>query len=144
MAEVPERFYREAVRAGYRAGALRRLAVSVARGEMDPESWADPEMPVEEIRRELSGVHGAGTYVADNMLKLLGRYDGLALDSWCRRKFSERYHRSRRVGDRRIERFYAPFGSWKGLALWCDLTRHWFEEGNPLVENQEKFARISP
>ncbi len=29
----------------------------------------------------------SGDYAAENLLKLLGRYDGLALDSWTRAKF---------------------------------------------------------
>src|SRR5260370_35068872 len=35
----------------------------------------------------MKGVKGVGPYAAENVLKLLGRYDGLALDSWTRAKF---------------------------------------------------------
>ena len=127
MASRPLRFYRDVVRAGYRAACLRDLARDVARGHVDLETWLDAARPASEIRREILAVDGAGPYVADNMLKLLGRYDGLGLDSWCRQKFSRIYHHGRAVTDRRIERFYAPFGAWRGLALWCDITQDWFD-----------------
>jgi 3-methyladenine DNA glycosylase/8-oxoguanine DNA glycosylase len=137
MAQARVSFYRDAVHAGYRAEALRSLARRVAGGALDPGSWLDPARPTTAIREEILSVRGAGPYVADNMLKLLGRYDGLGIDSWCRRKFSQMYAAGRRVSDARIERFYAPFGPWQGLALWCDITRDWFAEGSL----REKFVQ---
>ena len=140
MARRPEAFYRNVVRAGYRGAALRGLARDVAGGRLDVEAWIDPSRPTELIRKEILSVHGAGPYVADNMLKLLGRYDGLGIDSWCRRKFSSMYHGGRSVSDRRIEKFYSRFGRYRGLALWCDITRDWFEGETPLVTAREKFS----
>jgi len=132
MAASPLRFYVKTVRAGYRGAYLKELAARVASGDLDPRRWLDPGMPVEEIREEIRSVKGAGRYVSDNVLKLLGRYEGLGIDSWCRRKFSEMHGRGRAVSDRAIERFYAPFGPWRGLALWCDLTREWFDGDLPI------------
>ncbi len=129
MAEAPPRFYRDTVRAGYRAPHLHDLARRVVAGEVDPPSWLDPARDAGEIQKEIQSVRGAGPYVAENMMKLLGRYGGLGLDSWCRRKFSEIHARGRKVSDRTIERHYARFDSWRGLALWCDLTRDWIEAG---------------
>jgi len=139
MAGRPERFYRNVIRAGYRGRFLRDLARRVARGAIDLESWNDATRPTEEIRTEILSVDGAGRYVADNMLKLLGRYDGLGVDSWCRRKFAEIYHKRRSVSDRTLERFYAPFAQYRGLALWCDITRDWFEGDTSLLGGTEKF-----
>jgi N-glycosylase/DNA lyase len=127
MAGRPVSFFRDRVRAGYRSPHLRRLARMVAGGDLTPGSWLDRSKPSEEITAEILSVPGAGRYVAENMLKLLGRYDGLGLDSWCRRKFAEIHGRGRKVTDRSIERHYARFGSWRGLALWCDLTKDWSE-----------------
>jgi N-glycosylase/DNA lyase len=126
MAGRPVRFYRDVVRAGYRSSSLRDLAQKVASGALNPEAWLDPARPTDDIRREILSVPGAGPYVADSMLRLVGRYDGLGIDSWCRRKFSQLYHGGRAVADRRIEKFYAPFGPWRGLAFWCDVTKDWF------------------
>ncbi len=142
MAEAPPRFYREVVRAGYRGTHLRELARLVAAGAIDPEAWLRHGRTVEEVRAEILSLPGAGPYVADNMLKLLGRYDGLGLDSWCRRKFAGMYHRGRAVSDARIARFYASFGTWRGLALWCDVTRDWFQgEGGALSAPAELSGR---
>jgi len=134
MAQAPPRFYRDVMRAGYRAAALSELARVTASGAVDPESWDDPDRPTEEIRAAVLALRGAGPYVADNLLRLLGRYDGLGLDSWCRSKFARLHRRGRTATDAGIARFYAPFGPWRGLALWCDLTRDWFDG-----DSSEKF-----
>jgi len=61
-------------------------------------------------------------------LKLLGRYDGLALDSWVRAKFARTHYRGRVCSDAKIARYYSRFKTWRGLALWCDLTRDWLND----------------
>jgi 3-methyladenine DNA glycosylase/8-oxoguanine DNA glycosylase len=127
MAARPVEFYREVVRAGYRAEYLRELAVRVASGELDVESWLASELPTLELKREMKRVKGVGDYAAENLLKLVGRYDVLALDSWVRGKFAKVRGRGRRCEDKKIARFYSRFGEWRGLALWCDMTRDWFE-----------------
>ncbi len=127
LAERPERFFRERIRAGYRSGALRTLARDVAAGRRDVEGWAGSGLPLPELKKEILSIRGIGPYAAENMLRLLGRHEGPALDSWCRREFSERHGKGRPVSDRAILRHYAGFGSWLGLALWCDLTRPWLE-----------------
>ncbi len=83
------------------------------------------------LRRELLARPGVGPYVAENVLKLMGKPCGLALDSWMRAKFARLHHRGRRVADSTIARHYAGLGSWAGLAAWCDLTRDWFLRGEP-------------
>ena len=83
----------------------------------------------EEIASEIGSFHGAGPYVIAHMLRLLGTYDELAIDSWVRSKYARLYHGGRRVSDRTIARGFGRFGEWKGLALWCDLTSDWSDEG---------------
>jgi 3-methyladenine DNA glycosylase/8-oxoguanine DNA glycosylase len=128
MAEAPESFYREVVRAGYRATYLKELAGRVASGELDVERWLASDLPTAELVREMKRVKGVGTYAAENLLKLVGRYDGLALDSWVRGKFARTHNKGRPAADKKIERYYARFGAWRGLALWCDMTRDWIGE----------------
>jgi len=72
-------------------------------------------------------IKGVGDYAAENLLKLIGRYDGLALDSWTRAKFFQVRNNGRKASDKRIERYYSRFREWRGLALWCDVTRDWME-----------------
>ena len=128
MASMSERFYREEVRAGYRAPYLKQLAERVMSGDIDPESWLTSDRPTTELKREMKRVKGVGDYAAENMLKLVGRYDGLALDSWVRGKFARIRNGARKTSDRKIERYYARFAEWRGLALWCDMTRDWLED----------------
>nr|MDQ3805581.1 Fe-S cluster assembly protein HesB [Acidobacteriota bacterium] len=128
MAARPVEFYRDVVRAGYRAEYLKELAVRVAAGEIDPEAWLASDLLTDQLKREMKKVKGVGDYAAENLLKLIGRYDVLALDSWVRAQFARKRHRGRACDDQKIARFYSRFRDWRGLALWCDMTQEWFEE----------------
>jgi len=131
MASMSEKFYRDEVRSGYRAPYLKELAERVAGGDIDVESWLTSELPTLELKREMKRVKGVGDYAAENMLKLVGRYDGLALDSWVRGKFARMHNGARKTPDKKIERYYSRYGEWRGLALWCDMTRDWLEDAEP-------------
>ena len=87
MALMPLKFYVNEVRAGYRAAYLKELADRVASGELDVEAWLKSSLSTVDLIKEMRGVKGVGPYAAENLLKLIGRYDGLALDSWTRAKF---------------------------------------------------------
>ena len=128
MAAAPVEFYREEVRAGYRAAYLKELAERVASGELDVESWLTSPLSTPELKREMKRVKGVGDYAAENLLKLVGRYDVLALDSWLRAKFARTHREGRATSDAHITRYYARFRAWRGLAIWCDMTRDWIEE----------------
>ena len=127
MARKPEKFFRDKIRAGYRAPYLKELAQRVASGVLDVESWLTNEAPLDDLIKEMKSVKGVGNYAAENLLKLIGRYDGLALDSWTRAQFARARNNDRAASDKKIARFYARFDSWRGLALWCDMTRHWLD-----------------
>ena len=128
MALMPLKFYVNEVRAGYRSAYLKELADRVAGGELKPEEWLASELSTAELIKTMKQVKGVGDYAAENLLKLVGRYDGLALDSWTRAKFAKIRNAGRKTSDRKIARYYARFNSWRGLALWCDLTRDWLED----------------
>ena len=128
LASVPEDFFRNEIRAGYRSPYFVELAESVASGRLDPETWLASELPTSELKKEIKKVKGIGDYAAENLLKLLGRYDGLALDSWLRAGFYKKHNREKICTDKKIEKHYKKFGKWKGLAIWCDMTREWFAE----------------
>jgi len=131
MASQTESFYRDRMRAGYRAPYFKELAERVTTGDVDVESWLTTELPTGELKREMKRIKGVGDYAAENMLKLVGRYDGLALDSWVRGKFARIRNGARKPSDKKIERYYSRFGEWRGLALWCDMTRDWLEDDGP-------------
>ena len=127
MAQQSEKFYRDKMRSGYRAPYLKELVQRVASGELKVETWLHAQLPHDQFMKELKCVKGVGNYAAENLLKLLGRYDGLALDSWTRAQFAKLRNQSRKASDKKIARFYSRFNSWRGLALWCDMTRLWLE-----------------
>jgi len=127
MALMPLSFYVNEVRAGYRSSYLKQLADRVATGELDVEAWGTSELSTPDLIKEMRGVMGVGPYAAENLLKLLGRYDGLALDSWTRAKFFTVRNNGRKATDKKIARFYSRYKEWRGLVLWCDVTRDWLE-----------------
>jgi 3-methyladenine DNA glycosylase/8-oxoguanine DNA glycosylase len=127
LARKPVQFFRDKIRAGYRAPYLKELAQRVATGGLDVESWLTNDAPLTDLIKEMKSVKGVGNYAAENLLKLIGRYDGLALDSWTRAQFARARNRGRVASDKKIARFYARFDSWRGLVLWCDMTRHWLD-----------------
>ncbi|MFN2454163.1 MAG: DNA-3-methyladenine glycosylase [Pyrinomonadaceae bacterium] len=128
MAAAPLEFYTNEVRAGYRASYLKELAESVATGALDVEGWLTSELSTNELKREMKRVKGVGDYAAENLLKLVGRYDVLALDSWVRATFKRTRNNNRVASDKKIACYYSRFHSWRGLALWCDITRDWLKE----------------
>ena len=127
MALMPQKFYVNEVRAGYRSPYFKELADRVASGELDVEGWLDSSLSTPDLIKAMREVKGVGPYAAENVLKLLGRYDGLALDSWTRAKFFEVRNNGRKTTDKKIARYYSRFNEWRGLALWCDMTRDWLE-----------------
>lgn len=125
MAAVNSDFYRKEIRAGYRSPYFVELTEAVATGNLDPEAWLHSELPTPELKKEMKKVKGVGDYAAENLLKLIGRYDGLCLDSWLRSQFYKNHNGEKTCSDKKIERHYAKFGKWRGLAIWCDMTEKW-------------------
>jgi len=122
MASVPEEFYRTQIRAGYRSGYFAELAEKVASGKLNPEAWLTSNLPTNELKKEMKKVKGFGDYAAENLLKLVGRYDGLALDSYLRSEFYKKHNAGTLCDDKQIRAFYEKFGAWQGLAIWCDMS----------------------
>jgi N-glycosylase/DNA lyase len=125
MARVPERFYRDEIRAGYRAPFLAALARDAASGALDLEGLRGSAEPTEALARRLLALRGFGPYAAEHLLRLLGRHDHLALDSWTRAKLARLRGRRRVPGDRALRRWYARYGEWAGLAMWLEVTADW-------------------
>ncbi len=119
------------VRCGYRASALSRFARRVASGKLDLAAWEHAETPAAAVREAILGEHGFGPYAAEGLLRILGRHDYLALDSWIRKRYREVYPGRAQSLDRAIGRRYARFGEFRGLALWLDMTREWHEGDTP-------------
>ena len=132
MAAQPETFYREVVRAGYRARYLRDLAEAVASGDLALEPWASAtreELSDMELEAKLLSLPGVGPYAAAHILMTLGRGSRLILDSWTRPTYARLIGRRTPPADRTIERRFRRYGDHAGLAFWLFLTRDWDAEG---------------
>jgi N-glycosylase/DNA lyase len=120
------------VRCGYRAPSLARFARRVASGRLDLSRWEDRARPAAEIREEILEEHGFGPYAAEGILRILGRHDFLALDSWVRMKYRELHPGPKKKTDASIARRYARYGEHRGLAMWLELTEDWHRGGEPV------------
>ncbi|HVO20119.1 MAG TPA: Fe-S cluster assembly protein HesB [Anaeromyxobacter sp.] len=128
MAARPERFYRELVRAGYRAPFLLALARGAAQGELGLEALRGggaATLSTEEVAARIRAQKGFGPYATEHLLRLLGRHDHLALDSWNRGKLARLRGKRRPPADRTLRRWYARYGAWAGLAMWLEATADW-------------------
>lgn len=111
------------LRAGYRGAYLHELAVRIASGALDVEAWRDSALPSDEVYRALKGLKGFGDYAAGAMMRLLGRFDQLGLDSVCRTMFAQRHNGGAPATDKEIAAYYDRFGKWRGLVVWMDVMR---------------------
>jgi len=123
MAACDERFFSDSIRAGYRGPYLLEFARSVADGRVEPEDWLVTDIETPELKKSIKAIKGVGDYAAENMLKLVGRYDGLALDSFLRSGFYKKHNKGKECPDKKIHKHYSPFGKWMGLVIWFDMVR---------------------
>jgi N-glycosylase/DNA lyase len=131
LAGTSEQFLRKHIKAGYRSPFLLEFAKKVASGKLNVERWRSSKLPTEALFKELRSIKGVGIYSAGNILKLLGRYDYLGLDSWVRAQYYKMHHQGRIISDRTIERRYTQFGKWRGLFFWLEMTKHWYDHEFP-------------
>ena len=133
MASVPERFYRETVRAGYRSAYLHALATGVVAGTFEVEDLGvEHDLPDDEVAARLLALPGIGPYGAAHLMMLLGRYSRLVLDSWTRPTYCRLSGARSALKDATIERRFKRYGEWAGLAFWLYLTRGWVVDGLPV------------
>jgi 3-methyladenine DNA glycosylase/8-oxoguanine DNA glycosylase len=128
MASAPDAFYRDVVRAGYRARYLSALSRLVAEGEIDLERLAGvsrDELSDGELDALLRSLPGVGPYAAAHIMMTLGRSSLLILDSWTRPTYARLRGLKTMPSDRTIERRFRRYGDHAGLAFWLYLTESW-------------------
>jgi 3-methyladenine DNA glycosylase/8-oxoguanine DNA glycosylase len=124
MASVPESFYRETVRAGYRSAYLHALASGLVNGVFEIEELGvQADLPDDEVASRILALPGIGPYGAAHLMMLLGRHSRLILDSWTRPKYAK--VNGRKASDATVERRFRRYGKYRGLAFWLYLTRDW-------------------
>ena len=104
------------------------LAERVATGNLDLEAWRTTDLPSGELFKHMRSIKGIGPYAAGNLMKLVGRYDYLGLDSWVRAQYYKVHHKGRKVKDSTIEKRYKRDGKWRGLFIWFEMTRYWHDK----------------
>ncbi len=109
---------KETVRVGYRAPALYELAVRVASGELNLESYKTSSLSTLDLRKELMKIKGVGPYAAANLLMILGRHDFIPIDSWALKVVSNEWYRGKAVTPKQVEKRFEKWGEYKGLAYW--------------------------
>lgn len=125
-----EAFYREVVKAGYRAKSCIAIAEMFASGAVDEAWFTDHSLACDEVRERLLALPGFGPYAAGQAMRTLGHYKDLALDSWCRAKLCQFSGKKKPPTDRAVARRFARFDPFDGLALWMHLTAPW-HHANP-------------
>ena len=109
---------KEKIRVGYRAPAIHQLAVRVASGELDIESFKTSSLPTLELRKELLKISGVGPYAAANLLMILGRHDFIPIDSYALKMVSHEWYKDKPITAREVEKRFEKWGEFKGLAFW--------------------------
>jgi 3-methyladenine DNA glycosylase/8-oxoguanine DNA glycosylase len=109
---------KEKIRVGYRAPAIHDLAVRVASGKYNLEALKHSPLPTLELRKELMTIKGVGPYAAANLLMILGRHDFIPIDSYALMMVSHEWYRGKPVTTKQVEKRFAKWGAYKGLAFW--------------------------
>lgn len=117
IAALPLETFSEQARLGYRAVSLHRLAQQISAG-LDVEAWRT--LPSDDLYQAVRGLRGFGDYAAATMLRLLGNFDRLAIDTECRASFRRLTGRTD-FTDREIRAHYTQYGAWQGLVMWMDM-----------------------
>jgi 3-methyladenine DNA glycosylase/8-oxoguanine DNA glycosylase len=125
IAKKSERWLRKEISCGYRAPYLLKFCRDITNKKIDVESFRNSGLPTEELYWKLRSIKGIGHYAAGNILKLIGRYDYLGIDSWVRKRFSEIHKHGKKVTDAAIEKHYERYGSWRGLICLMEVTSDW-------------------
>ncbi len=119
LAAASEVELRTTGRLGYRAPYVLELAQRVTAGDLDLDTFRQPDLPTPELRKLLLRIKGIGPYAAATLLTLLGHFDHLAVDSWTRKLVIPRYFPGRSdVTDAEIIGVYADWHPFQQLAYW--------------------------
>ena len=128
IAKKTDRWLRKELSCGYRAPYLLELCRNITNKKIELESLRQSDLPTEELYWKLRSIKGIGHYAAGNLLKLIGRYDYLGIDSWVRTRFSQLHRKNRPVTDDSIiEKHYDQYGIWRGLVCVMEVTSDWHE-----------------
>lgn len=114
----------EHLRAGYRTAYLHELAQKISIGEIDVESWAtNRDMSSDTLYKAVKSLKGFGDYAAGTIVRMLGHFDKLAIDSACRDMYAKQHNKGEKGEDKAIRQHFEKFGKWRGLLMWMEIMR---------------------
>ena len=113
--------FKNNVNLGYRADYIYRLAQNVSTGKLDLDSFLDPEISDEALKKKLLAIKGVGNYSAASILTSLGRYNELPIDSVFKEFVSRKYFTGKKYSEKKAQKIYQVWGQWKYLAYWFDM-----------------------
>jgi DNA-3-methyladenine glycosylase II len=118
LSRLPDEALRGAGLSRQKLGYLRDLAARAADGSLDTVHL--PDLPDEEIIRQLVHVKGVGVWTAQMFLMFrLGRPDVLPVLDLGIRKGVQRAYRLRKLPDgKRVEKIAAPWAPWRTIGSW--------------------------
>jgi 3-methyladenine DNA glycosylase/8-oxoguanine DNA glycosylase len=90
----------------------------VASGKYDLEALKTSSLSTLDLRKELMTLKGVGPYAAANLLMILGRHDFIPIDSYALMMVSHEWYRGKPVPAKHVEKRFAKWGRFKGLAFW--------------------------
>ncbi|MEL6525184.1 MAG: 3-methyladenine DNA glycosylase [Chloroflexota bacterium] len=119
---------------GYRAPYLHELATRITEDDapLAIESWR--QLASDDLYKAIMDLSGFGDYAAGTVMRLLGHYDKLAIDTVARKAF-EHVTGNPPESDTDIRDYYADFGKWRGLVLWMDCIRDETEDAPQPIES---------
>ena len=121
IAELEFESLAEQLRAGYRTAYLYELARQITSGQVDVEAWRTLDSDL--LYKQVKSLKGYGDYAAGTMLRMLGHFDKLAIDSACREMYATLHNNGEKGDDKAIKAQYETFGQWKGLVMWMNIMR---------------------
>ncbi len=121
IAELDFESLSEQLRAGYRTAYLYELAGQIATGQLDVETWRTLDSDM--LYKQVKSLKGYGDYAAGTMVRMLGHFDKLAIDSACRDMYAILHNNGEKGDDKAIKAEYEAFGQWKGLVMWMNIMR---------------------
>jgi DNA-3-methyladenine glycosylase II len=118
LSRLPDEALRGAGLSRQKLGYLRDLSARAAAGTLDTVHF--PDLPDEEITRQLTQVKGVGVWTAQMFLMFkLGRPDVLPVLDLGIRKGVQRAYRLRKLPDaKRVEKIAAPWAPYRTIGSW--------------------------
>ena len=135
VARAGERYFRDVVRAGYRAPYIIELAQAQKSGALDfdaieAQSKTDQS---DVLYKKLLALKGVGKSSAHFLMNLLGHYDHIAVDSATYAYAKRALFWGKRPTEKQIRKRFAQFGRWQSLVYWFGrwaMKPEWWEDAS--------------